>query len=164
MRTTPLAALIIIAATAITGCSVKKEFYARDGSRADGTIDLAYDFRQFEQPVVDRGQALALAKRKCSVWGYSDAEPFGGAEQICNRRDGFGACIEGIMVSKYQCLGNLDAPAPSTLPSAASHQSSTPSGALSKAQWQQQQLQQLEQEKGLSYEEYSRRYRQIMAQ
>lgn len=35
---------------------------------------------------------------------------------------------------------------------------------MSKGQWQQQQLQQLTSEKGLSYEEYQRRYRQIMGQ
>ena len=35
---------------------------------------------------------------------------------------------------------------------------------MSKGQWQQQQLQQLMSEKGLSYEEYQRRYRQIMGQ
>lgn len=34
---------------------------------------------------------------------------------------------------------------------------------MSKGQWQQQQLQQLRSETGLSYEEYQRRYRQIMA-
>ncbi|MGP9823791.1 hypothetical protein ACT048_04850 [Ectopseudomonas khazarica] len=35
---------------------------------------------------------------------------------------------------------------------------------MSKGQWQQQQLQQLRSEKGLPYEEYQRRYRQIMSQ
>lgn len=34
---------------------------------------------------------------------------------------------------------------------------------MSKGRWQQQQLQQLRSETGLSYEEYQRRYRQIMA-
>jgi hypothetical protein len=37
------------------------------------------------------------------------------------------------------------------------------SPAVSKAQWQQQQIQALQAEKGLSYEEYTRRYREIMA-
>ncbi|MGQ7956478.1 hypothetical protein ACUTAF_01945 [Pseudomonas sp. SP16.1] len=36
--------------------------------------------------------------------------------------------------------------------------------AISKAQWQEQQLRALQAEKGLSYEEYTRRYRDIMAQ
>ncbi len=37
-------------------------------------------------------------------------------------------------------------------------------GQLSKEQWRQQQLQQLQSEKGVSYEEYTRRYRAIMAE
>lgn len=46
--------------------------------------------------------------------------------------------------------------------SAAPAASSAP--AMSKGQWQQQQIQALQAEKGLSYEEYTRRYREIMAQ
>jgi len=38
------------------------------------------------------------------------------------------------------------------------------SGSLSKGEWQQIQLNQLKQEPGLSYEEYQKRYRQIMEQ
>lgn len=156
------ALLVLIAAITITGCATKKDFYAMGGSRADGTVDMAYDFRQFESPVVNPAQAQSIAKSKCRVWGYSDAEAFGGMTQNCHQRDGFGTCVAGQVVHTYQCIGNLNEAAqaqPVTTQAPASL-----SGALSKDQWQQQQLQQLKSETGLSYEEYTRRYRQIMGQ
>lgn len=51
-------------------------------------------------------------------------------------------------------------PSPSQAPAI---QSAAP-GQLSREQWREQQLQQLQSETGLSYEEYQRRYRQIMSQ
>lgn len=159
-------ALLLIALTATSGCAVKKNFYASGGSRADGTVDLAYDVQQFEQPVVDISQAQAIAKSKCQVWGYQDAEAFGGQTQHCNQFNGYGTCIAAQIVVKYQCLGNLgtqvgqNAPTPlQTQPQA----QAGASGSLNKAQWQQQQLQML-QSTPMSYEEYQRRYQQIMAQ
>lgn len=47
---------------------------------------------------------------------------------------------------------------------AGGNQASSPLSAQSKAQWQQQQLEKLNAETGLSYDEYQRRYRQIMGQ
>ncbi|MCY1503024.1 hypothetical protein D9M68_371370 [compost metagenome] len=47
--------------------------------------------------------------------------------------------------------------APAALPA-------TPGQPLSRDQWKQQQLQKLDQETGLSYEEYQRRYREIVGQ
>lgn len=152
-------ATLMLATALSSGCAVKKNFYATGGSRADGTVDMAYDFAQFEQPVVSLDQAQGIALQKCAVWGYRQAEAFGGQTTHCDQRDGWGNCVAGQVVVKYQCIGDLDAPKAST-----SAQNGTPSGkgALSKEQWQQQQLQQLNQQSGLSYEEYQRRYRQIM--
>lgn len=155
------ALLALIAAITITGCATKKDFYAMGGSRADGTVDMAYDFRQFESPVVNPAQAQSIAKSKCRVWGYSDAEAFGGMTQNCHQRDGFGTCVAGQVVHTYQCIGNLNEAPQVQSPGAAP---ASPSGAMSKDQWREHQLQQLKSEKGLSYEEYTRRYREITGQ
>ncbi|MCY1283412.1 YecR-like lipoprotein [compost metagenome] len=163
MRTTSKALLLIASLAAAGGCAVKKDFYAMGGSRADGTVDMAYDFRQFEQPIVSHDQARSIAKSKCGVWGYRDAESFGGMTQNCYQRDGFGSCVAGQMIIKYQCIGNLDAQASPSPTSASQAPPAHASGSLSKAQWQQQQLQQI-QNTPMSYEEYQRRYKQIMAQ
>lgn len=157
----PISIATLMLAIALTsGCAIKKNFYATGGSRADGTVDMAYDFAQFEQPVVNMDQAQNIAQQKCAVWGYREAEAFGGKTTNCNQRDGFGTCVAGQVVIKYQCVGDLDAPKVSQL--------RTPpapiNGSLSKDQWQQQQLQQLNQQSGLSYDEYQHRYRQIMGQ
>jgi len=74
--------LLVFAAVlaALSGCATKKDFYATGGSRADGSVDMAYDFAQFEQPVVNIAQAQSIAKSKCRVWGYNGAEAFGGKQ------------------------------------------------------------------------------------
>lgn len=155
---------IMLAFVAMTGCATKKNFYATDGSRADGTVDMAYDFAQFEQPVIDIAQAKSIAKSKCRVWGYSDAEAFGGRQQNCHQTNGYGTCIAGQIVHKYQCIGNISE-APMIQPAAAPLSAApAAAGSLSKGEWQQIQLNQLKQESGLSYEEYQKRYRQIMGQ
>lgn len=149
---------LVVIATA-TGCAVKKDFYATGGSRADGTVDMAYDFRQFEQPVVNQQQAQSIAKSKCGVWGYNNAEPFGGKVTTCHQRNGFGDCLAGQVVVKYQCLGNIDAAvAPNVTPAQV-----LPAGMMTPDQYRKTQLQQLQQQ-GLPYEEYQARYRQIMAE
>ncbi|WPC06941.1 YecR family lipoprotein [Pseudomonas benzenivorans] len=156
-----LLALSVIAA--LPGCATKKDFYATGGSRADGTVDMAYDFRPFEQPVVDHVQAQRVAKSKCGVWGYSNAEPFGGKTTNCYSRDGWGNCTAGQIIVKYQCIGNLDAPAAKSTASPLPASNLAP-GNMSKSQWQQQQLQMLMNDTTLNYEEYTRRREQILAE
>ncbi|SDI06660.1 YecR family lipoprotein [Pseudomonas panipatensis] len=165
MRTIRFAMLALAASIAITGCATKKDFYAMGGSRADGTVNMAYDFAQFEQPVVNMDQAKSIAKSKCQVWGYQDAEAFGGKTQHCNQFNGYGTCIAGQVVLQYQCIGNGSdrASVASFTPLPAQAVAAT-AGALSRDQWKQQQLDKLNAETGLSYDEYQRRYRQIMGQ
>lgn len=163
MRTTsiPLAA-VMLAAALTTGCAVKKDFYATGGSRADGTVDMAYDFAQFEQPVVNPSQAQSIAQQKCTVWGYREAEAFGGKTTNCNQRDGWGNCVAGQVVIKYQCIGDLGATTPERVTQVSS--TAAPSaGSLNKAQWQQQQLDELSR-KSIPYEQYQQEYRRIMGQ
>lgn len=160
MRAT-LLVVSLCAVTALSGCAVKKDFYAMGGSRADGTVDMAYDFKQFEQPVVNQEQALSIAQSKCRVWGYRDAEPFGGKTQNCYQMNGYGTCIAGQVIIKYQCHGEGNSSA-SSAPT--SQPAAKPSVSLSREQWKQQQLQKLDQETGLSYDEYQRRYQEILGQ
>lgn len=124
---------------------------------------MAYDFRQFEQPVVNQQQAQSIAKSKCSVWGYGSAEPFGGKVTTCHQRNGFGDCLAGQVVVKYQCLGNIDAPSATPAPVSLLAPAQAP-GEMSKSQWQQQQLQKLMNDTSLNYEEYTRRHQQILAE
>ncbi|PJI47236.1 MAG: hypothetical protein CTR55_22050 [Pseudomonas sp.] len=152
----------MLAVAFTTGCAVKKDFYATGGSRADGTVDMAYDFAQFEQPLVNPSQAQSIAQQKCTVWGYREAEAFGGKTTNCNQRDGWGNCVAGQVVIKYQCIGDLGVPSPERVTQVSS--TAAPSeGSLSKAQWQQQQLDELSR-KSIPYEQYQQEYRRIMGQ
>lgn len=158
---------LLLVAASLVGCATKRDFYAMSGSRADGTVDMAYDINgPFDQPVVSKSQADGIAKQKCNVWGYSDAEPFGGQSERCNQRNGFGKCISGQIVIQYQCLGDLGASStPKRTPAnlSSSGASVATDSPLSKEQWRQRQLDQL-QKSGISYEEYQRRYREIMSE
>lgn len=152
---------------AVAGCSTQKNFEAIDGSRGDGTIEMAYEYQQFEKPVVSMEQARSAAKARCKAWGYNDAEAFGGKSNKCYQRDAFGSCLAGQVVVKYQCLGNLNASGQPAAQPAARQPAATPAyqaagQQMTEAQWREAQLQQLQNEQGISYEEYQRRYRMIM--
>ena len=172
--------LLLTTATALFGCSVHKDYYATGGSRADGVVDVGYEFESTEQPVADRRQAYEIARTKCSLWGYADAEPFGPPIQTCEARSGFGKCAAYRVSIKYQCLGApsesqtpvnylaptgrpaatpVRAPAPAYAPIAPTN-AAPPMG---KEEYQQRQLQKL-MEENLPYEEYQKRYKAIIGQ
>ena len=170
----------IVTLCSLAGCATHKDFYATGGSRADGVVDVAYDFSRMETPQVDKRQAYSIARNKCSLWGYGDAEPFGGQSQICQARSGFGECSAWQVSIKYQCLGSLDqAPAaPNYLgtqqrPAAPVAAPQVPRGnvpastsapsPLSEKDYRDVQIQQLMQQ-NLPYDEYQKRYRTIMGQ
>lgn len=131
---------LLTGALAISGCASQRDFYAVSGSRADGTVDMAYDIKgPFDVPEVDRAQAAMIAKKKCNVWGYDDAEPFGGQSERCNQRNGFGNCINGQIVIQFQCLGSLGVHAAAPTQHAADQQQSpAPRPAASIGKWQYQ--------------------------
>lgn len=151
--------ILVMLAVVVTGCSARKNFYATGGSRADGSIDMAYDFKPFETPVVDYNQAVSIANSKCAVWGYERAEPFGGQTQNCQARDGWGNCTAGQMIVKYQCIGNIT---PANQASAATS-APVPVGMLTPAQYKEARLKALMDQK-LPYAEYQKQYQAIMAE
>jgi hypothetical protein len=89
---------------ALAGCATVKTWQATGGSRSDGTVRLSYEYGMFEQPQLDEGQALALARQRCAVWGYSGAEAFGGVTQVCNAMTNSG-CASYLVTKEFQCLG-----------------------------------------------------------
>lgn len=151
--------LLVMMAVVVTGCSSRKDFYATGGSRSDGSIDMAYDFKPFETPVVDYKQAESIANSKCAVWGYNRAEPFGGKTQNCQVRDGWGNCTTGQMIVKYQCIGNIT---PASQPTASSL-ATVPVGMLTPAQYKESRVKAL-MDQNLPYTEYQKQYQAIMAE
>jgi hypothetical protein len=162
LKTSAIIALSICTVL-ISACSTKTPFYAMGGSRADGTVDMAYDFKPFETPIIDRNQAQSVAKVKCQVWGYKDAEAFGGRIQNCYVRNRFGTCTQGQIVEKYQCVGDLEARSREPVASLRVMSNASPDTALDREAWQNQQIKKL-QDSDVSYEEYQAKYRKIMGE
>ena len=105
-----VAAITCIAAIAVAGCAVNKEWAATGGSRADGVVRLSFEVGQFEVPKLDEAQAVKVATQRCKTWGYSGAEAFGGVTKQCTS-SGRSGCIETLITKEYQCTGSQTAPA-----------------------------------------------------
>lgn len=100
--------LILLASTLIlSGCSVKKQLVPTGGSKADGTVRMSYSYGMFEMPKVDLQQGLTAAKSRCSAWGYSGTEAFGGSTSVCSQMSSSG-CVVTTVTTEYQCTGELN--------------------------------------------------------
>lgn len=86
------------------GCAAPKSALPVGGSKADGTVELAYDYGAFESPQVDFGAAQIQAEQRCAAWGYSGAEKFGGEKQMCTAPSSSG-CMGFQVTMNYQCTG-----------------------------------------------------------
>jgi hypothetical protein len=96
---------MLVCVFALAGCAVQSTMVPTGGSRADGTVKLSYDFGAFQIPKVNPTQGLAAAKSRCSAWGYTGAEPFGGATKSCVDFS-MGSCNAFRVTVEYQCTGN----------------------------------------------------------
>ena len=99
-----VATVLLASPLALGGCATPMNYAATGGSRSDGTVKLAYQYGGFQQPVVDAKQGRELAKAKCSAWGYTGAEPFGGEVRNCTAYNQYG-CAQFLVTAEYQCLG-----------------------------------------------------------
>lgn len=91
----------------VAGCATPVSLTATGGSKADGVVELSYDYGNFQVPVIDEEQALSVALKRCKAWGYKNAEPFEGAVTSCASRDLLTtSCIAVRGTRTYQCLSN----------------------------------------------------------
>ena len=99
--------LTIIATVVLSACqTANPNWVAVGGSRADGTVKIAYEQPEMSQasPSMDAGKRLAA--QRCQRWGYQDAEAFGGATRRCIRSPGFWTnCMTYQITFEYQCIG-----------------------------------------------------------
>ena len=97
-----------LAVIVLSSCAVKVKTAPVGGSRADGTIRLAYEFGELEVPEVNWAEADQQAQDRCQHWGYTGAERFGGGMQQCIGSGAFGGCGRYRVSIEYQCLGDLE--------------------------------------------------------
>ncbi|MEM8499923.1 MAG: YecR family lipoprotein [Pseudomonadota bacterium] len=100
--------IIIMVLAGLAACSTVKEWTATGGSRADGIVRLSYQHSNMEIPKIEIQEGVALAAKRCAVWGYTDAEPFGGTTKVCSAPAGFGGCNMWQVTAEYQCIGDLE--------------------------------------------------------
>ncbi len=98
----------------IAGCSTHITPAATGGSRADGIVEMSYQYGAMTVPTVDKAGALANAIKRCQRWGYTGAEPFDAGLSTCIQPGGFGGCNAWRVTTEYQCLHNTGAPVQSS--------------------------------------------------
>lgn len=96
-------------AVTLAGCAVNKDWVAAGGSRADGTVKLAYEYGEFQKPMVSRDQAVRTATDRCAAWGYTGAEPFGEVLTNCINGNAYGCNVYRV-TAEFQCTGQPDRP------------------------------------------------------
>ncbi|WP_298643914.1 YecR family lipoprotein [uncultured Cardiobacterium sp.] len=98
--------LLMAFGVALVGCApVAKEMVATGGSKADGVIELSYDYMEMETPTVNKLQGLKTAEKRCQAWGYKRAEAFGGEKTTCTQSPGvWTTCRKYTTTVQYQCM------------------------------------------------------------
>lgn len=94
-----LGALVLVA-----GCATVSQMTPTGGSRADGVVELSFEYGMFDKVQLDREGAIAQARARCQTWGYQDAEPFGGVTRQCQMASQYG-CSRWFATVKFQCTG-----------------------------------------------------------
>ena len=102
MRAAQICALA--AALTIAGCATPVNMVPMNGSRADGTVEMGFEYGLFQKPEVNQSQAQSQADATCNGWGYSGSRPFGAYQQKCTYMDG-GNCMRFLVTVRYQCTG-----------------------------------------------------------
>ena len=96
--------LVALLSMSLGGCATVKVPEPIGGSRADATVDLGFEFGQFEKPVINWDIAGQKAVQRCAVWGYSGAEKFGLGKTNCQFTNQYG-CARTTVTVTYQCTG-----------------------------------------------------------
>lgn len=95
---------VLLSLIVLCSCAVQKDMLATGGSKADGTVDVSYEYGLFEQPIVNPQQGLESAVKRCKGWGYKNAESFDAARNQCLAFNGYGDCVQTRVTMTYQCL------------------------------------------------------------
>jgi hypothetical protein len=96
-------AILGISITLLSSCVAQKYLQISDGSKADGTLTLVYEYGIFEKPVVHWDEAKQSALIKCQSWGYKGAEFFDVGTRQCINQDNQGNCNIWRVTFKCQC-------------------------------------------------------------
>lgn len=94
---------VVLAATAgIAGCTTYKLWSEYGESREEGTLQLSYEYRKFENPQVDERAGVETARSRCRDWGYPGAQRKGEERRCLDGRED--NCAKWLVIREYQCL------------------------------------------------------------
>ncbi|MCA9466151.1 MAG: hypothetical protein KC643_12005 [Nitrospira sp.] len=88
----------------LAACATPTTMSATGGSKADGIVEMSYEYGEFQQPVIDPEQGMASAIQRCKAWDYKKAEPFDGGVATCIIPGGLGGCARMRQTISYQCI------------------------------------------------------------
>jgi hypothetical protein len=98
--------VLVSAVVTLAGCATVSQMQATGGSRSDGIVKLSFEYGMFDKVQLDEATALQTARQRCAVWGYTDADPFGGITRQCQMYGSLG-CQHWFATREYQCtMGN----------------------------------------------------------
>lgn len=101
---------LVSAVAVLAGCATVSQMQATGGSRSDGIVKLSFEYGMFDKVQLDEATALQTARQRCAVWGYTDADPFGGITRQCQQSGSMG-CLHWFVTKEYQCtMGGAGAP------------------------------------------------------
>lgn len=100
--------VVLSVAFLLLSCAVAVTPQSTGGSRADGTIEMSYQYGALTIPEPDWITAGREASQRCQNWGYTSAETFGTGVQSCVSADFYGNCNTYRVTQTYQCSGQPD--------------------------------------------------------
>ncbi len=106
MGQTRIAALIGTGALAlliISACATDNGFQANGSDRANGLVQLSYQYVLSDRPVLDWVVAQRTAEARCASWGYARAQRSEDRRRSCLTQDIFGRCKSYRVNVAYQC-------------------------------------------------------------
>jgi len=87
----------------LAGCTTYKMWTEADSDQTEGTLQLSYEYRKFENPQVDERAGIELARERCADWGFRNGAARKGEDRICI--DGVKSdCSKWRVLREYRCL------------------------------------------------------------
>jgi len=94
--------ILLLAVLAVSGCTTYKVWTYYGSEQADGTVQLAYEYRKFENPQVDERAGLSIARERCADFGFNSAARNGEDRKCIDGTDAH--CSKWRVIREFRCV------------------------------------------------------------
>ena len=94
--------LFIAVLVSITGCTTYKLWNDADSDSDLGTVKLSYEYRKFENPMVDERAGVEMARERCKDFGLPNAQRKGEARECLSGTPE--DCSKLRVTREYRCV------------------------------------------------------------